>query len=78
MMGALAEFERSLISERTRAGMEVARQAGKPIGRPRSLTPEQIDYARTAIAERSEDLDTLANLFNVHPRTLARALERKG
>lgn len=78
MMGALAEFERSLISERTRAGMEVARQAGKPIGRPRSLTAEQIDYARTAIAERSEDLNTLANLFDVHPRTLARALERKG
>ncbi len=35
IMGALAEFERSLISERTKAGMAAAKQRGKHIGRPR-------------------------------------------
>ncbi|CAM5182275.1 DNA-invertase OS=Castellaniella defragrans (strain DSM / CCUG 39792 / 65Phen) OX=1437824 GN=BN940_12881 PE=3 SV=1 [Castellaniella denitrificans] len=41
MMAALAEFERALISERTRAGMAAARARGKRIGRPPSLTPRQ-------------------------------------
>lgn len=37
VMGALAEFERALISERTRAGMAAARARGRNIGRPRKL-----------------------------------------
>ncbi|MBA8838831.1 DNA invertase Pin-like site-specific DNA recombinase [Ochrobactrum sp. RH2CCR150] len=35
LLAALSEFERSLISERTKAGMEAARRKGKHIGRPR-------------------------------------------
>jgi DNA invertase Pin-like site-specific DNA recombinase len=38
MTGALAEFERSLISERTRAGMVAARWRGRHVGRPPILT----------------------------------------
>lgn len=37
LMAALAEFERSLISERTRAGMEAARRNGKHVGRPKKI-----------------------------------------
>lgn len=74
MMGALAEFERSLISERTRAGMQVAKDAGKPIGRPPALTPRQIEAARQALDQGEDTLEGLAERFNVHPRTLARAL----
>jgi len=37
MLGALAEFERALISERTRAGMAAARARGSVIGRPRKV-----------------------------------------
>lgn len=37
MIAALAEFERSLISERTRAGMAAARARGAKIGRPRAV-----------------------------------------
>jgi len=76
IMGALAEFERALISDRTKAGMAAARRAGTSIGRPRALTQKQIDYAREALAERGDDLGTLADLFGVHPRTLARALDK--
>ena len=46
MMAALSEFERSLISERTRAGMDAARRKGRHMGRPPSLTPEDILEAR--------------------------------
>lgn len=49
MMAALAEFERSLISERTRAGMEAARERGATLGRPKALSEEQILVARDAI-----------------------------
>ncbi|WP_441711623.1 recombinase family protein [Hyphomicrobium sp. 2TAF46] len=38
MLGALAEFERSLISERTKAGMAAARARGTRLGRPAKLT----------------------------------------
>lgn len=76
MMGALAEFERSLISERTRAGMQVAKDAGKPIGRPPALTSRQIEEARDAIDKEERTLEEMAERFQVHPRTLARALVR--
>lgn len=41
VMGAVAQFERELISERTRAGMRAARNSGRRIGRPPLLTAEQ-------------------------------------
>ncbi len=45
-MGALAEFERDLTSERTRAGMKAAKRRGKSMGRPVSLSKEQIIHTR--------------------------------
>ncbi|WP_238987568.1 recombinase family protein [Roseovarius dicentrarchi] len=39
IMGALAEFERSLIQERTKAGLRAAKKRGKRLGRPPALTP---------------------------------------
>jgi len=41
LMAALAEFERSLISERTKAGMEAAKLKGIHVGRPRRIKPAQ-------------------------------------
>ena len=41
LMGAFAEFERNLISERTKAGMAAAKARGAKIGRPKKPTPEQ-------------------------------------
>jgi Enterobacteriaceae phage serine recombinase len=41
LMGAFAEFERNLISERTKAGMAAAKARGVKMGRPRKLTPDQ-------------------------------------
>lgn len=49
MFAALAEFERELIRERTKAGMAAARRRGKHVGRPRKLTPYQVAEAKELI-----------------------------
>jgi len=46
MLGAVAEFERALISERTRLGMAKARADGKRVGRPRSPRPSAAQVRR--------------------------------
>jgi DNA invertase Pin-like site-specific DNA recombinase len=72
VMAALAQFERSLISERTRAGMAAARRRGQHLGRRRSLSPEQCEEARLLLA--TSPLKVVAAKFAVHPRTLQRML----
>ena len=73
MIGVLAELERSLISERTRAGVKDAQRRGVKFGRKPKLSPQQIDHARKLIdaGERREDV---AALLNVDRTTLYRAL----
>ncbi|KUY51950.1 MULTISPECIES: recombinase family protein [unclassified Burkholderia] len=72
MMGALAEFERSLISERTRAGLAAARARGKQLGRKPHMTSDQCAHARLLLETQS--VAEVAAHFNVHPRTIKRAL----
>jgi DNA invertase Pin-like site-specific DNA recombinase len=72
MMAALSEFERRLISERTRAGMRVAREKGKRMGRKPSLSPAQRRQAISLLKTRS--IAEVARKFNVHPRTLKRSI----
>jgi DNA invertase Pin-like site-specific DNA recombinase len=52
IMGALAEFERDLIRERTMAGLQAARARGKKGGRKPKLTQQQIDLARRMYADK--------------------------
>src|SRR3954466_5463334 len=47
VFGALAEFERDLIQERTHAGLAAARARGRLFGRPRALSPRKIEQLRT-------------------------------
>lgn len=74
--GALAKFERSLISERTKAGMIAARKRGAAIGKPPKLSREQIDYARKELAAGRAMIAGLAEQFGKAPLTLNRALRR--
>ena len=76
MMGALAEFERSLISERTRAGMAAAKKSGVHIGRPYALTSTQVAEALGKLSDGSQALEDVAKDLKVHPKTLKRALNR--
>jgi len=73
IMASLAEFERSLIVERTRAGMAAARARGSLIGRRRALTPAQIDHARMLI-ERGESAALVARSLGCGRSTLYRSL----
>ena len=74
IMGALAEFERALIVERTRAGMASARTRGRHLGRPRALTSAQLRKARGEIAADRETTASMATLLGVSRSTLWRAL----
>ncbi|MGI6856396.1 recombinase family protein [Mesorhizobium sp. 1B3] len=75
LLAAMAEFERSLISERTRAGMAAARARGRQIGRRPALTGEQRREARLALANGSASVETIAEKHGIHPRTLLRVLK---
>jgi DNA invertase Pin-like site-specific DNA recombinase len=74
MIGVLAELERSLISERTRAGVKAAKARGVKFGRKRKLNAQQIEHARKLIDQGDHDRHTVAALFKVDPSTLYRAL----
>jgi DNA invertase Pin-like site-specific DNA recombinase len=50
MFGALAEFERSLIRERTQVGLAAARRAGRTGGQPPKLTDDDIEAAKAMLA----------------------------
>ena len=75
MMGALAEFERALIGERTKAGMQAARKRGKHVGRPAGLTAAQIKHAQE-LRNEGRQIAEIADLFGVHRSTVSRALGR--
>jgi DNA invertase Pin-like site-specific DNA recombinase len=74
MIGVLAELERSMIAERTRAGAVAAKARGVKFGRKPKLTRQQIEQARKLIAqgERPEDV---AESFHAGRATLYRALK---
>lgn len=76
IFAALAEFERELIRERTRAGMQAARRRGRHVGRPRRLTPDQLDHARALIVS-GKGKGTVAALLGVDVSTLRRGLKDK-
>ena len=73
MIGVLAELERSLITERTRAGVAAARVRGVKFGRKPKLTRQQISQARKLIAQGERPEDVAAS-FHVGRTTLYRAL----
>lgn len=75
IMGALAEFERDLIVERTKAGMKAAKRRGKHVGRPRSLSYEQITHAYRMITSGNDTLSGMASILGVHRNTLKRAIQ---
>lgn len=77
MRGVFSELERSLIIERTRAGMAAAKRRGQRIGRPPKLTEAQIDHAARVVEVQADTITGMAKLFGVAPLTLSRALKRR-
>jgi DNA invertase Pin-like site-specific DNA recombinase len=77
VMAALAQFERRLIAERSRAGIAAARKRGKRLGRPANLTPDKISHARQMIDSGEQSKSGMAKLLGVHRVTLHKALKRQ-
>ena len=73
MVGILAELERSLIQERTKAGRAAAMARGVQMGRKPLLSAQQATHARQLI-EQGESPGHVANSLKVSRRTLYRAL----
>jgi DNA invertase Pin-like site-specific DNA recombinase len=75
-MGAIAEFERSLISERTRAGMAAAKARGQHLGRERKLSDEDALWAKRMIENGRLAPEDVLIALRVSSMTLRRALQR--
>jgi len=76
VFGALAEFERELIRERTKAGLAAARARGRVGGRPRKLDAKKVALAKTLLADQSQSVTDVAVMLGVGRATLYRALGR--
>jgi DNA invertase Pin-like site-specific DNA recombinase len=70
-------WQRGLIEERTRAGLEAARARGRHGGRPSALTGEQVTLARRLHGE-GESVATIARMLGTSRQTIYRTLERSG
>ncbi len=76
IFGALAEFERSLIRERTNAGLAAARARGRVGGRPRRLAPEQVRMVQQLMESPDTTAQQVADTLHVSRATLYRALKQ--
>ena len=76
VISAVAEFEKDLLVERTRAGIERAKAQGKRLGRPPSLTPEQKSDVLQLIKD-GETISAIARKYKTTRQTIMRAQASK-
>ena len=75
IFGSLAQFERDLIRERTRAGLEAARARGRKGGRPAKLDERQVREVRRLYESRTVTVDQIAAMMGVGRSTIYRCLK---
>lgn len=78
IFAALAEFERELISERTKAGLAAARARGRRGGRKPKMTPAKIKLAQAALKDPSTQVSSLCKELGITRQTLYRHLSPQG
>ncbi len=76
IFGALAEFERSLIKERTNAGLAAARARGRMGGRPKALDQKKIERLRTLYNKQDIPVYELLEMFQVSRGTLYKYVDK--
>ena len=76
IISAMAEFERRLLSQRTKEGLAAARRRGQRLGRPPKISQAQIISAKSKIEAGQCSLQTMAKKFGVSSWTLIRNLKR--
>lgn len=72
VMGALSQLEKSLIVERTQAGLAAARAKGKLLGRPKDMSEETLSVARDLLKDPNRTIKQVAKHIGVAPSTLYR------
>ena len=77
LMACLAQYERELIHERTKAGIDARKAQGLRLGRPAKLNPTQIVHIRQALRE-GQPVSNLGRLFGVSHNTVRRVQLRIG
>ena len=70
MVGAFAEFERMMLRERTKAGLDSARRDGRIGGRPPKLSPQQQAEIVRMVSKGRKTAADAARLFKIHPATV--------
>ncbi len=76
IMAAYGQFERRIISKRTKEGLEAARKRGQRLGRPPKLSKKSLIIAKQKIDMKEASIAEIATLHRVHPTTLSRAIKR--
>ena len=74
IFACMAEFERSIGRERTRAALEASRARGRKGGRPPSMSVNDIAHARALLTDPEITVEAVAKRLNVAPSTLYRHL----
>jgi DNA invertase Pin-like site-specific DNA recombinase len=77
MIGVFAQFERNLISERTKLGLRQAIVAGKRVGRPPALNPEQKKHLIEMIRSGQKTQAEMARLFGVNRSVISRMISKE-
>jgi len=78
IFGALAEFDRSLISEWTRAGLEAARARGRKGGRPKKLDAEQREIAINLYNRKEHGVEEICRTLGISKPTLYAYVYERG
>jgi DNA invertase Pin-like site-specific DNA recombinase len=76
MVGTFAEFERAMLRERTQNGLDAARKQGRVGGRRQKLKKHQQEEIVNLVNSGQKNAADAARLFNVHPATVSRILQR--
>jgi DNA invertase Pin-like site-specific DNA recombinase len=77
IFGALAEFERNLIRERTMAGLKAARARGRKGGRPRALDAKKTELAYRLYDEKQHTIQEICQILGISKPTLYGYLGRR-
>ena len=77
VFGALAEFERNLIRERTRAGLEAARARGRKGGRPKKLDKKKLQIAYRLYDEKKYTIKEICHILGIAKPTLYAYLKER-
>ena len=77
IFGALAEFERDIIRERTKAGLQAARARGKVGGRRKALDPKKASIAQALYNDKNNSIEDICKTLNISRATLYRYMKKK-